>query len=62
MTRQVLVQIPLEKSWLCVQLGCDTISNDSSKCPRCGSAVLSLASVLGERKEQEAVCESELQS
>ena len=46
MTRPELVQIPLAASYLCAEPSCSTIGNDSRQCPRCHSAVLSLARVL----------------
>ncbi len=46
MTRPPLAQIPLAGAYLCGDTFCSTISNDSSRCPRCGSQVLSLARVL----------------
>ena len=41
--RPALVQLFLKDAYLCVEKSCETISNDSSECPRCHSAVMLLA-------------------
>ena len=41
--RPVLVQLFLKDAYLCVEESCQTVSNDSSQCPRCHSAVMLLA-------------------
>ena len=41
-----LVQMPLGSSYLCADPVCGTVSNDSGHCPRCHSAVISMANVL----------------
>ena len=46
MIRPALVQMFLSSAYLCVEPGCSTLSNDSTQCPRCHSAVLSLATIL----------------
>lgn len=44
MIRPALVQMFLSSAYLCPD--CDTVSNDSRRCPRCHSAVIGLAGVL----------------
>jgi hypothetical protein len=49
MIRPALVQARLDDLYLCPDLECRTVSNDSSQCPRCHSTVLSLAAILNHK-------------
>ena len=59
MIREALVQLSLDNAFLCAEPDCKTVSNDSSQCPRCHSAVLNLASVLDGKPAQTPVLESD---
>jgi len=50
MLLEALVQLSLDSCFLCAEPDCKTVSNDSVRCPRCYSAVISLATVLNPEK------------
>jgi len=54
MLKEALVQMPLDSAFLCADMDCRTVSNNSSACPRCHSAVLNLANVLEGREVEVA--------
>ena len=51
--RPALVQLFLKDAYLCVEKSCETISNDSSQCPRCHSAVMLLAKPVNREQTHE---------
>ncbi len=62
MIRPALVQMFLSSAYLCVDPACATVANDSSCCPRCHSAVLSLAAILNRETEVVADAAIELET
>ena len=53
MTHNAMQHIPLAEAYLCAD--CNSIGNDSTRCPACSNAhVLSLAAVLNREEKQEA--------
>lgn len=46
-----IVQLSVDAAYVCAEPECKTISNDSDKCPRCHSQVISLALVLNRDTE-----------
>lgn len=49
-----ITMLGLDDAYLCADLDCKTISNVSQACPRCGSAVQSLANALSRETGKEA--------
>lgn len=54
MVHEALVQMNLASAFLCAEVDCRTVSNNSVRCPRCNSQVLNLAQVLDGDKKKEA--------
>ena len=50
MLYESLVQMNLASAFLCADVDCRTVSNDSGCCPRCHSQVLNLAQILDGKK------------
>jgi hypothetical protein len=59
MIREALVQLSLDNAFLCAEPDCKTVSNDSSQCPRCHSAVLNLGTIIDGKPAQSPVLESD---
>ena len=51
--RPALVQLFLKDAYLCVEESCQTVSNNSSQCPRCHSAVMLLAKPVNREQTHE---------
>lgn len=54
MVHEALVQMNLASAFLCAEVDCRTVSNNSVQCQRCNSQVLNLAQVLDGDKKKEA--------
>lgn len=53
MKAHLIVSIPLEQSWLCMD--CDAVCNSAISCPGCaGNVLMSLANVLNREPERPA--------